>query len=180
MWGSASCGGGTRFRVAEIFVALGSNIEPERRLRQAAQLLKAVFPDVRFSHCYRNPAVGFEGQDFVNAAACFHAVADVPALLDTLHRIEEQCGRHRDDPQWAPRAMDLDVLLIDDHVGAWPGLRLPRADLLRRAYMLGPAAELAPDLMHPTVGRSLAELWRELEPQAPRLTRVALDLNGVE
>ncbi len=180
MWVSASCGGATRRRVADIFIALGSNIEPERRLLQAARLLRGAFPGVRFSHCYRNPAVGFAGQDFVNAAARFAAVADAPQLLDTLHRIEAQCGRQRDDPKWAPRAMDLDVLLIDDRVGEWPGLKLPRADLLRRAYMLGPACELGPDLRHPTAGRSLAELWHELQPQAPALTRVALDLNAVE
>jgi 2-amino-4-hydroxy-6-hydroxymethyldihydropteridine diphosphokinase len=166
--------------VAEVFIALGSNVEPERRMRQAARLLQVAFPQVRFSHCYRNPAVGFAGEDFINAAAHFATDADVPALLATLHHIEEQCGRHRDDPKWAPRAMDLDVLLIDDRVGEWPGLKLPRADLLRRAFMLGPAAELAPTLRHPTAGRSLESLWRELQPQAPPLTRVALDLNREE
>ena len=163
--------------MADVLVALGSNIEPERRLAQAARLLKAAFPQVRFSHCYRNPAVGFDGQDFINAAARFDWDADLPRLLEVLHDIEAQCGRQRDDPQWAPRAMDLDVLLIDALVGEWPGLTLPRADLLRRAYMLGPASELAPGLRHPTDGRSLSELWHELRPRAPPLTPVALDLN---
>jgi len=166
--------------VAEVFVALGGNVEPERRLPQAAQLLRARFPQVRFSGCYRNPAVGFAGEDFINAAARFDVEMEVAPLLATLHRIEEQCGRHRDDPKWAPRAMDIDVLLIDDRVGEWPGLQLPRPDLLRRAYMLGPAAELAPARRHPTDGRTLAELWRELQPQAPPLTRLALDLNRLE
>jgi 2-amino-4-hydroxy-6-hydroxymethyldihydropteridine diphosphokinase len=166
--------------VAEIFVALGGNIEPERRLLQAARLLRVEFPQARFSHCYRNPAVGFAGDDFINAAARFEADVEVAPLLATLHRIEEQCGRHRDDPKWTPRAMDLDVLLIDDRVGEWPGLKLPRADLLRRAYMLGPVAELAPSLRHPTAGRRMAELWQELQPLAPQLVRVALDLNRAD
>lgn len=164
--------------MAEVFVALGSNIDPERRLAQAAALLRAAFPQVRFSSCYRNPAVGFEGQDFINAVARFESDLDVPRLLESLHRIEEQCGRHRDDPKWAPRAMDLDVLLIDGRIGEWPGLKLPRADLLRRAFMLGPLAELDPARLHPTAGRRMDELWRELQPLAPPLTRVALDLNS--
>ena len=167
----------TRTRVADILVALGSNIEPERRLAQAARLLKAAYPQVRFSRCYRNAAVGFDGQDFINAAARFDSDASVAELLEVLHAIEAQCGRQRHDPQWAPRAMDLDVLLIDALVGEWPGLKLPRADLLRRAYMLAPASELAPGLRHPTDGRILSELWRELRPRAPLLTPVALDLN---
>lgn len=163
--------------MAEVFVALGSNIEPERRLMQAAQRLREAFPRVRFSSCYRNPAVGFTGQDFINAVACFESDLDVASLLESLHRIEEQCGRHRDDPKWAPRAMDLDVLLIDGLIGEWPGLTLPRPDLLRRAFMLGPLAELVPARPHPTSGRRMDELWRELQPVAPPLTRVALDLN---
>ena len=166
--------------MAEVFLALGSNVDAERRLRQAATLLKQGFPGIRFSACYRNPAVGFEGDDFVNAAALFQSDADIPALLERLHAIEEQCGRYRDDPKWAPRAMDLDVLLLDHRVGEWPGLKLPRPDLMRRAFMLGPAAELAPQFRHPVAQRTLAELWAALAPTTPPLTRIALDLNRVD
>ena len=162
--------------MAEVLVALGSNVTAERRLAQAAALMKQAWPGIRFSACYRNPAIGFAGDDFINAAAVFQAAADIPALLAALHAIEAQCGRQRDDPKWAPRTMDLDVLLIDDLVGEWPGLKLPRADLLRRSYMLAPAAELLPDRRHPLDGRSLTELWRVLAPP-PVLTRIALDLN---
>jgi 2-amino-4-hydroxy-6-hydroxymethyldihydropteridine diphosphokinase len=163
--------------VAEVFLALGSNVDAERRLQQAARLLRDAFPDVRFSACYRNPAVGFEGDDFINAAALFPAADAIPELLARLHGIEERCGRRREDAKWAPRAMDLDVLLFGGLVGEWPGLKLPRPDLLRRAYMLGPAAELSPQFRHPVAGQTLAELWAALAPTAPPLTRIALDLN---
>jgi 2-amino-4-hydroxy-6-hydroxymethyldihydropteridine diphosphokinase len=165
--------------ITTAYVALGSNIEPERRLHQVATLLKAEFPDIRFSACYQNPAVGFEGEDFVNAVATFTFNGTLAALVGRLHDIEERCGRQRDDPKWAPRAMDLDVLLLGDQVCDSPAGRLPRADLARRAFMLGPTAELAPDLIHPTSSRRLADLWHELEPNAPPLTRVALNLNLV-
>ena len=55
------------------------------------------------------------------------------------------CGRERQAPKWAPRTMDLDILLFGDTVCAEPGLTLPRPDLLKRPYMLGPAAEIAPN-----------------------------------
>jgi 2-amino-4-hydroxy-6-hydroxymethyldihydropteridine diphosphokinase len=74
--------------------------------------------------------------------------------------------------------MDLDVLLFDDCVGEWPGLRLPRADLLRRAYMLRPAAELQPARLHPTAHHSLQQLWQDFAVDAPALTRIELDLNA--
>jgi 2-amino-4-hydroxy-6-hydroxymethyldihydropteridine diphosphokinase len=164
--------------VTRTFIGLGSNIDPARRLPLAAALLRAEFPGIRFSACYQNIAVGFEGADFINAAAGFNAECSLEALISRLHHIEEQCGRQRDDAKWAPRAMDLDVLLYGDLVSDSPLARLPRPDLLRRAYMLGPLAELEPALIHPLARRALGELWSELAPHTPPLTRVALDLNA--
>jgi 2-amino-4-hydroxy-6-hydroxymethyldihydropteridine diphosphokinase len=67
--------------------------------------------------------------------------------------------------------MDLDILLFGDAVLGEPGLELPRPDLVRRAYMLGPLAELAPELRHPTLGATMRELWaafdRDAHPMQP-------------
>ena len=160
------------------WVAIGGNVEPERRLPQAARLLRARFADVRFSRCYRNAAFGFDGADFYNAAASFRTTLGVPELVAVLHAIEEQCGRGRADPKWAPRVMDIDLLAYGDTTGRFEGARLPRPDLVRRAYMLGPMAELAPAWRHPVAGRTLAELWSELAPGAPPLTDTGIDLNS--
>jgi len=164
--------------VSPVLVALGSNIAPAERIAQAARLLKSAFPGVRFSAAYRNPAAGFAGADFINAAARFDTALTMDEVRARLQSIEAACGRQPDDPKWAPRAMDIDILLFGDAVSDRPGLQLPRADLLRRAYMLGPAAELEPERMHPIARRPLALLWRELAPQCPPLTRLALDLNA--
>ncbi len=163
--------------MTRVYIALGSNVEPRARLSQAARLLRAQFPGIRFSACHQNVAIGFAGADFINAAAGFDTTLTLPQLVAVLHRIEEQCGRSRADAKWAPRAMDLDVLLYGDLVSDTPPARVPRADLLRRAYMLGPISELAPGLSHPVVRRTLAELWAGLAPHTPPLTLVALDLN---
>ena len=161
----------------DAYVALGSNVDAIARVRQAAALLRGLHADVRFSACYQNVAVGFEGADFINAVAVFATAQTLPALVAELHTVEERCGRRRDDPKWAPRAMDLDVLLLGRSIEHAHEANLPRADLLRRAYMLGPAAELAPRLIHPQVRRPLGDLWRELQPQTPPLQRLDLDLN---
>ncbi len=142
-----------------VFVAAGSNVEPERHLALAAQELVRVFAPVRFSPAYRNAAVGFDGPDFINWVAGFETVRGVHEIRAELQRIEELCGRRRDAPKWAPRSMDLDILLYGDLCCEEPGLVLPRPDLVRRAYMLGPMADLAPDLRHPVLGLTLGELW---------------------
>ncbi len=110
--------------------------------------------------------------------AGFSSTLPVPELLTGLHAIEERCGRGRGAPKWEPREMDLDLLLYGDQVGEGPGYTLPRRDLLRRAYMLGPLAELAPEVLHPVAGRSIGSLWSEF-PQAEHLmTPTAPDLNA--
>ncbi|MFI4869853.1 MAG: 2-amino-4-hydroxy-6-hydroxymethyldihydropteridine diphosphokinase [Steroidobacterales bacterium] len=162
----------------QAFVALGSNLDPAERMAQAARALKQRFRDVRFSRCYRNPAFGFEGPDFYNAVAGFTTTLPVDALLPLLREIEVQCGRARADPKWEPRKMDLDLLLYGDAVSAGPGYTLPRRDLLRRVYMLGPLAELAPDWLYPPSGPTIGELWRRFPQSEHVLTPLELDLNA--
>ena len=147
----------------EVYVAAGSNVEPERNLALAVGRLEREFPAVRFSPWYRNRAVGFEGDDFINLVAGF--ATDLPAreVVARLHAIEAQCGRPRNAPRWAPRSMDLDVLLYGDLVCDEPRLKLPRPDLLKRAYMLGPLAALAPGVLHPTAKLTIGELWERFD-----------------
>jgi len=164
--------------MSRAFVALGSSIDPAARMAAAGQALKARFADARFSACYRNAAFGFEGPDFINAVVEFSTALPVPALIAALHDIEAQCGRGRDDPKWAPRAMDLDLLLYDDLVASGPGYTLPRPDLLERVYMLGPLAQLAPERRHPLTGQPFGQLWAEFPRAADAMTLTPPDLNA--
>jgi 2-amino-4-hydroxy-6-hydroxymethyldihydropteridine diphosphokinase len=156
----------------QVYVAAGSNIEPERHLAMAVRELERQFPGVRFSPWYRNRAVGFEGEDFINFVAGFHTELGVEEVLQALHAIEALCGRPREASRWAPRSMDLDVLLYGELVCQEPHLKLPRPDLLKRPYMLGPLATLAPDLVHPTEGRTIGELWQRFDRDAHPLVPV--------
>jgi 2-amino-4-hydroxy-6-hydroxymethyldihydropteridine diphosphokinase len=156
----------------QVYIAAGSNIEPERHLAMAAAELERHFHGVRFSPWYRNRAVGFEGEDFINFVAGFATALPVGEVLQTLHAIEALCGRPREAPRWAPRSMDLDVLLYGDLICQEPHLKLPRPDLLKRAYMLGPLAALAPDLVHPTEGQTIGALWRSFDREAHPLVQV--------
>lgn len=155
-----------------VFVAAGSNVEPLRHLASASRQLRHAFADVKFSSWYRNRAAGFEGADFINYVATFTTDLPVRDLLASLHAIETLCGRPRDAPRWAPRSMDLDLLVYGDLVCDEPQLKLPRPDLLIRAYMLGPMAELAPDLVHPTAQVTIGELWQRFDRAAHPLTPI--------
>ena len=160
--------------MTEAYVAAGSNVEPIANLRRALDVLAGHFSPIRISRAYRNAAVGFTGDDFVNLVIGFDTALGVRAVLDRLHEAEAACGRARDAPKWAPRAMDLDLLLFGERVCEEPGLTLPRPDLVRRPYMLGPLAELAPDLHHPTLGLTVGELWQRFDRDAHAMQAVDL------
>jgi len=158
----------------DVYVAAGSNVDPLRNLAKAITLLKRVYPSLRVSPAYRNKAVGFEGEDFVNLVVGFTTDASIERVRDGLQLIEGECGRPRDAPKWAPRSMDLDILLYGDDVRNEPGLVLPRPDLVKRAYMLKPIVDLAPDLAHPTLHKTMRELWDSFAGRDHAMTVVQL------
>lgn len=144
------------------WLSLGSNLEPETNLLAAANALRTHFGGVRFSPVYRTPAVGFEGPDFLNAAAELQTSLDVHALNDWLHALEDAQGRQRGGPRFGSRTLDIDIVLFDDLVLAGPGnLQLPR-DELRHAFVLKPLADIAPDKVVPGGQRTLGQAWAAL------------------
>jgi len=155
-----------------VFVAAGSNINAEQNLARTSREMAQSFPDVRFSPWYRNKAVGFEGDDFINFVAGFTSDLSVHDVVSRLREIEELCGRPRQAPKWAPRSMDLDILLYGDLVHEEPGLKLPRPDLVKRPFMLGPMADLAPEVVHPTLHVTIGELWRQFDQAAHPMMRI--------
>lgn len=138
----------------------------------ATREMEQSFPDIRFSPWYRNRAVGFDGADFINLVTGFTTELPLHDLVASLRAIEELCGRPRAAPKWAPRSMDLDILLYGDLICDEPGLKLPRPDLLKRAFMLGPLADLAPEVMHPTAHATIGELWQRFDQAAHPMTRL--------
>jgi 2-amino-4-hydroxy-6-hydroxymethyldihydropteridine diphosphokinase len=140
-----------------VYVGLGSNVEPERHLTEAVRLMRLRFGALTLSPIYQNRAVGFEGADFLNAVAGLDSDMDVPALKTALDRIERDCGRERAAARFAPRTLDLDLLLYGAQVDA--AAKLPRGDILRYAFVLKPLVDIAAAERHPVTGKTYAEHW---------------------
>jgi 2-amino-4-hydroxy-6-hydroxymethyldihydropteridine diphosphokinase len=158
--------------VIEAFVGIGSNVERERRIREGLGALSARFGALRLSPVYESAAVGFRGNPFYNLVACFQARLPVRGLLAELRAIERFCGRDPAAPKFAPRPLDLDLLLYGDLVVDEPGLKLPRPDILQYGFALKPLADLVPDRRHPLLGRSYAQLWAGFEGEGRELRTV--------
>jgi len=151
--------------MAEVFLSLGSNIEPERHVRAALAALEREFGPLRVSPLYRTPAVGFRGDPFLNLAVALETDLPPQAVL----------GRRRDGPRFSARTMDIDLLLHGDTVLDEGRLILPRPEILTQAFVLVPLCDLAPDLIHPTEGRPLRELLAALDFDPAELEPVVLE-----
>lgn len=160
------------------WLSLGSNQAPAENLAAAAKALRERFGAVLFSPVYRTPAVGFEGPDFLNAAAILETDLPPEALNDWLHALEDRFGRDRSGPRFGNRPLDIDIVFYDDRVMQGPGnLQLPRPEL-QHAFVLKPLADIAPDKTVPGDGRRLDALWAAHPEHAAPPAREPLDLDA--
>jgi 2-amino-4-hydroxy-6-hydroxymethyldihydropteridine diphosphokinase len=161
--------------VATCLIGLGANQgDRAAHLAAAVELLSAA-PEIcvdRESRAYTSQAAigGARQDDFLNSALTLQTTLAPTQLLSTLQQIEAQLGRRR-EKRWAPREIDLDLLLYDDLVLADPGLVLPHPRMACRRFVLAPAAEIAPDFVHPATEFTVQQLLSRLD-QLPR--RIAI------
>jgi 2-amino-4-hydroxy-6-hydroxymethyldihydropteridine diphosphokinase len=146
-------------------VALGANIgEPLRQIEAGFNALN-VLPGTRLiarSSLYRSAPVGYADQpDFINAVAIIETALSPHELLDALLAIERVNGRVREFTN-APRTLDLDIVLYGDLILQEPGLTIPHARMLERAFVMLPLAEIAPDIMVPGHGR-VSDLAKQVD-----------------
>lgn len=155
--------------MAHIYISIGSNIERERHIRAALIELRAQFSNLQCSSVYESEPVGFQGDNFYNAVVAADTEKTVREVAQFLAAIEAQHGRVRAGTRFTARTLDLDLLLYDDFVVQEHDIKLPRAEILKNAFVLCPLAEIAPDAQHPLVQRSYAELWRDFPHAEQRL-----------
>jgi 2-amino-4-hydroxy-6-hydroxymethyldihydropteridine diphosphokinase len=155
--------------MGRFFLGLGSNLgDRERNLARATALL-ARTPGVeihRRSSLYESAPVGPPQPDYLNAVLEVDCALSARELLEVCKAVERALGRVP-GPRWGPRPVDVDLLLADDIV-AEPHLQVPHLELHRRAFALAPLCEVAPDAVHPVLGRALKALLDELGDQGVR------------
>jgi len=157
---------------ARAYLALGSNIAPETNLPAAVRELAACGRIVRASRVWETPPEGFPDQPhYLNAAVLLETTLSAADLHDVaIAAIEHKLGRVRDPRNRnAPRTIDIDLALFNRDVLQVGHRRIPDPDILTRAFVAVPLAELDRDYVHPEDGRTLAAIAAALTATMPEI-----------
>lgn len=149
----------------EVLLSLGSNVDREYHLKAALDALALAYGVLDVSPVYESAAVGFAGDAFFNLAVALQTEESLGVLKQHLKQIEDDCGRDRSQPKFSDRTLDIDVLTFGTLSGMVEGIRLPRYEVYKNAYVLKPLADLRPQ--QPVPGDE-EQTWFSLWAQFPQ------------
>jgi 2-amino-4-hydroxy-6-hydroxymethyldihydropteridine diphosphokinase len=147
------------------YLSLGSNIgDREQHLHDAIARLAACGPVMSVSSFYETEPVEFTDQAwFLNCAVALETLLTPERLMKQLLAIEQEMGRKRMQ-QKGPRIIDIDILLFGDVVVDTPELVIPHPAMAARRFVLEPLAEIAPEVRHPALQKTIRQLQNEFPP----------------
>jgi 2-amino-4-hydroxy-6-hydroxymethyldihydropteridine diphosphokinase len=185
--------------VVDIYIGIGSNIDPFKNIPAALEVLRDAFPSIKFSRVFESEAVGFDGDNFLNLVAFFNSEdlisnglvveetvssslaqenvknqnKQLSILIKQLKNIENDLGRQRGSKKFSDRNIDIDILLFGELEITNP-IELPRGEILENAYVLWPLSELAPKLTIPNSNITYVKCWTQFDKSLQELIPVEL------
>lgn len=152
--------------MVKIFLGIGSNIEPEKNINAGLKSLEKLFSKLEVSPIYQAPSFGFDGDDFYNLVVAAETELPINDVVSILRQVEFDHGRPIEAIKFAPRSLDIDLLLFGDYVGKVDchagEYKIPRSDIDKYDFVLRPLQDIAGHLKHPATGNSFADMWQAM------------------
>ena len=155
----------------QIYISVGSNVDRNKHTIAGLNGMALEFGELTLSNVYESEAVGFSGSHFYNLVVGAKTSKTIKEVCETLKSIESRNGRVRQEKKFAPRTLDLDLLLYDQIVTK-DGVDLPRAEIEYNAFVLLPLSEIAPEYAHPIVNKTIGELWQAYDKTKQKLWKI--------
>ncbi|MCE2573483.1 2-amino-4-hydroxy-6-hydroxymethyldihydropteridine diphosphokinase [Motilimonas eburnea] len=165
--------------MAQIYISVGSNIDRAHYIQAGIDAMTALFGELKVSSVFESEAVGFNGSAFYNLVVGADTQLPAEEVAQCLKQIELENGRTPDSRKFSPRTLDLDLLLYDDLI-THQGVQLPRDEIPHNAFVLWPLAELAPDKVHPILGKSYRVLWQNYDKSSQKLWKIPFNWKSSE
>jgi 2-amino-4-hydroxy-6-hydroxymethyldihydropteridine diphosphokinase len=146
------------------YLGLGTNLgDRKRNLREAIEQIEEHIGSVlKSSSVYETKPWGFDAEnDFLNMAAEVETGLSPTELLKKIFEIESKLGRERTQDRYSSRIIDIDILFYDDLIVDQKGLKIPHRLIHERRFVLAPLCEIAPDLIHPMLKKTIIVLLEE-------------------
>ncbi len=143
----------------DVYLGLGTNVEREKHLCAGLDALRELFGELNCSPVFESEPVGIRSDCFLNMVVQVKTRMPLQELDQHLKQIEALNGRYAVPRKGLP--LDIDVLLYGQQVGVYGTVILPRAEILKNAFVLWPLALLAGQVQHPVVQQSFAQLWQQ-------------------
>lgn len=151
--------------MAQVYLSVGSNVDRDENIRAGLDELSEKFGELECSPVYESVAFGFDGDNFYNLVLSFDTEESVYVVAKILREIEDRRQRVRDGVKFSSRTLDLDLILYDALVLTDGRIRIPREDIEQYAFVLQPLADIAPDHIHPELGKTYAQMWEQFDPE---------------
>ena len=150
----------------DVILSIGSNLGDRKgNIEEAVRMLGGLEGTkvLKVSGMYETEPVGYEDQPyFLNICVLVNTMQSPMELLDSIHEIENILKRKR-EIRWGPRTIDIDILLFDKQVIDEEDLQIPHPEMPNRMFVLQPLNEIAPYIRHPWLGKTVGQMFRELE-----------------
>ena len=165
----------TRNAPVNVYLSAGSNIAPERNLKMACEELESEYGELTLSSVYQNAAFGFAGDDFLNMVIGFSTREQPELIVKNIESLHDKANRKRHSNPFSSRTLDLDLLLYGDLVSG-DAPKLPREDIEKYGFVLGPMAEVAPELRHPVSGVTMSKIWDDFDRDTHAMQKVEIGI----